>query len=153
MATAPLIHKNLPLAARAEVALSGFLSVDLFRMLAEQKVTELQLPRGSLFMASQTCFNIQGVALSTVLIAISKTPDFQPWTYGHARLSELPVEEWFSYLRNQSNNSQLTRRGYFQAGCRQQIKRGKHFKTQNPVSRAGEPPLTEQEFLSYLKIL
>ena len=122
-------------------------------MLAEQKVTELQLPRGSLFMASQTCFNIQGVALSTVLIAISKTPDFQPWTYGHARLSELPVEGVVQLLEKPKQQQSADMQGLLSSRLPATNQARKHFKTQNPVSRAGEPPLTEQEFLSYLKIL
>ena len=49
-----------------------------------------------------------GVALSGILICLTKDPEFSPWRYGHNRLTELPIEQHFSYLRQQSPNSQLT---------------------------------------------
>ena len=68
MCISSLLHRNMTLQDRAEAGLAGFLSLDLFRMVAEEKCDAFCLPRGSLFMAGQTCFNIQGVALSAAVM-------------------------------------------------------------------------------------
>lgn len=90
---APCTHKDLRLAQRCEVALSGFLCIDLFRMAAESLCSARTLPRGSLFMAPQTCHNLQGVALSVIVVCLTKSPDFSPWTRGQSRLSEIGALE------------------------------------------------------------
>lgn len=147
MCVSSLLHRNMTLQDRAEAGLAGFLSLDLFRMVAEEKAEELAVPRGSLFMSGQTCFNIQGVALSATVLTLCKDANWHPWKQGTCRLSELPVEEWFSLLRRQSSSSQLSARGYFAAGARTMMKHGKLLNNEKPMERKPEKSLTEDECL------
>ena len=95
MAVAPSMHRELSLLARCEVAMTGFVCLDLFRMVADQKASLRGVPRGSMFMAPQTMANLQGVALSVIAICISKPPSWSPWRRGTARVSEITVEQFF----------------------------------------------------------
>ena len=58
---APLLHRdpNVDLATRCEWALCGFLAIDIFKLLAEEQCSTMRLPKGSCFMATQTCTNLQ----------------------------------------------------------------------------------------------
>ena len=123
MNLAPILHTNLTIFLRCEVGLCGFLLLDIFKMLADDLCNEMRLPRGSCFLAPQTQANLQGVALSGILICLTKDPEFSPWRFGHNRLTELPIEQHFSYLRQQSPNSQLTSRSFWQAACRVSLRR------------------------------
>ena len=143
---APLLHRRLSLEHRCEVAVTGFLLVDLFRLTADQKCSKLKLPKGSLFMAGQTSTALQLCALSAALICITKTDDFEPFRTGFGRISELPIEQHFSFLRQQSSNSQLGARAYFQASARQTLRLNK-FLEKEPVPKKGEPALTEKKLL------
>lgn len=152
MCISSLLHRNMTLQDRAEAGLAGFLSLDLFRMVAEEKCDAFCLPRGSLFMAGQTCFNIQGVALSAAVMTLCKDANWHPWKQGTCRLSELPVEEWFSLLRRQSSNAQLSARGYFAAGARTMLKHGKLLNKEKPMERKPEKPLTDAECLGSIDL-
>ena len=77
-------------------------------MTAEEKTVEMKMPKGAGFMASQSVGNLQGCCLSVVAIVNTLDASWQPWRHGHARLSELPIEQWFAFLRAQSPNSQLS---------------------------------------------
>lgn len=123
MNLAPILHNNLTISLRCELGLCGFLLLDICKMLADELCLEMRLPRGSCFLAPQTQANLQGVALSGILICITKDPEFSPWRFGHNRLTELPIEQHFSYLRQQSPNSQLTSRSFWQAACRVSLRR------------------------------
>ena len=147
MCVSSLLHRSMTLQDRAEAGLAGFLSLDVFRMVAEEKCEEWGLPRGSLFLAGQTCFNIQGVALSAAVLTLCKDANWHPWKQGTCRLSELPVEEWFSLLRRQSANAQLSARGYFAAGARTLMKHGRLLNHEKAMERKPEKPLTEDECL------
>ena len=61
-------------------------------------------------------------ALSAAIICFTKSHDFEPWAHGFGRLTELPIEQFFSFCRRQSENSQLTARAYWQASARQCLK-------------------------------
>ena len=148
MCMAPLLHKRLPLAARCEIALSGYLALDLFKLKADQKCEQLYAPTGSTYMAPQTQHNLQGVALMTAVICCTKEATWSPWTYGQSRLSELSVEEWFSHLRKQSPNSQLSCRAYWKAGARTQLSHGQKLLECKAIDfKEGEPALTEEQLL------
>eukprot|EP00435_Cladocopium_sp_Y103_P026569 s3829_g6.t1 len=140
------MHSNIELTTRCELALSGFLCLDLFRMTAEEKTLEMKMPKGSGFMAAQTVGNLQGCCLSIISIALTLNPSWQPWRHGHARLSELPIEQWFSFLRAQSPNSQLSARGFFQASCRMSMKNNKVLLSEKPVPAGSQGALTDDEF-------
>ncbi|CAK8996274.1 unnamed protein product, partial [Durusdinium trenchii] len=144
---APAFHRDISLQERAEAALSGFLCLDMFQMLAMDKCKQMCLPAGSTFMAPVTCANLQYVALSTVVVCLTKDIDFEPWRYGNARLTEIAIEQVFGHLRSQMSNSQLTTRQYFAADARQS------FRSSNTLNRIklsnsnmGEEKLTHQQF-------
>ena len=153
MCTAPLLHKHLKLGHRAELALAGFLCLDLFRMLSEERCDAMQLPRGSCFMASQTTQTLQSCALACVVIAVSKPESWNPWERGVARLSELGIEQAFGNMRAQSRNSQLSSRGFFQADARLALKASKVINRERDLvdsavpEKSWEKPLTEEKFL------
>lgn len=117
-------------------------------MVSDEICTKRSLPTGSCFMAGQTCTNIQGCALSLVVLALTKETSFEPWKFGNARLSELPVEQWFSSLRSQSSNSQLSCRAFYQASARVLMKHGKLLDNIKAEPIQGTPPLSEAEFLA-----
>ena len=123
MNIAPLMHTSLSLPLRCETGLCGFLLLDMAKMIADDLCSEMRLPRGSCFMAPQTQANLQGCALSGILLCISKPEEFSPWRHGRTRLTELPIEQHFSYLRQQSPNSQLSARAFWRAACRVSLRR------------------------------
>ena len=147
MCVASLLHTRLTLMQRAEIAVAGFVSLDIFRLLAAKRCSALALPTGSTFMSPQTLFNIQGVALSALVVTVTKEENWHPFSHGQCRLSELGVEEWFSLLRRQSSNAQLTTRGFFQASARTTMHHGKILNKLMPRSKTPEPPLTDEQSL------
>jgi hypothetical protein len=117
-------------------------------MTAEEKTVEMKMPKGAGFMASQSVGNLQGCCLSVVAIVNTLDASWQPWRHGHARLSELPIEQWFAFLRAQSPNSQLSARGFFQASCRMSLKHNKQLMCEKPVPAGSQGALSEDEFFS-----
>ena len=81
---------------------------DLWFLLAQDRCTEMCLPKGSCSMAPQTIYNLQGCALVSVVMTITLQEEWAPWRNGQCRLWELPIEERFSLLRRQSSNAQLS---------------------------------------------
>lgn len=67
MNQAALQHTKMSLAHRCENALCGFLCLELFRMLADDKGHEMDTPTGASFLAPQTILNLQ----ACVSLAIS----------------------------------------------------------------------------------
>ena len=147
---APLLHRDLSLATRCEVGLCGFVAVDLFRMVAEEKTTEMGMPTGSGFMAAQTCSNLQSCALAGVLVTLTLDEHFQPWKFGNARLSELPIEQWFSFLRSQSPNAQLSSRAFWQAAGRVALRTGQALMKEKPVPSGFQSAIGEEECLDLI---
>ena len=138
MALAPALHRDLTLLQRCELGLTAFLSLDIFRMISSAKCREKGLPTGPLFMAPQTVFNLQGVALSVIAMCVSKPKGWTPWKRGSARASELTVEQFFSFIRAQSSNSQHTARSYWTAATRQNLRTGARMnKNMKADSRLG----------------
>ncbi|CAK9098701.1 ZnF_CDGSH domain-containing protein [Durusdinium trenchii] len=147
LCVAPALHKRMTLKERCSAALAGFLCLDLFQMCAHQTCVKMKLPKGSCFLAPQTVHNLQGTALATVVICATKDTGFEPWSFGHCRLSEISVEEYFGMLRSRSSNSQLSTRGYFYASALQAM-RSNHAlnKTKRkPEVQNGQSRLTELE--------
>ena len=50
---------------------------------------DMGLPAGSLFMASQTMENLQGAAMTAVVMSLTKPSLVDPWSRGHGRCSEI----------------------------------------------------------------
>ena len=147
MNLAPLLHTDLTMETRAELAAAGFTALELFKLLSEERCRDMKLPKGSCQMAPQSIANLVGVSLHVLVMSVTLDPEMDPWRFGTLRLSELPVEQWFSACRAQSNNSQLSTRGYWQASARTSLKNSKVLNSQKAVGLGNHRPLTEDEFL------
>ena len=151
MCIAPANHKPLSLSERCELSLAGFISLDLFKILADQLCSERGLPKGTLYFANQTLENLQSTALNTVLLACTKPSHWSPWQHGFCRVSELPIEQYFGHLRVQSQNAQLSSRSYWLASARTAFKTGRELNQKGktvPVKKP-EPCLTEKQPLGF----
>ena len=142
---APVLNRSLTLMQRCEVGLSGFVALNLFQQLAADLACEKSFPTGSLGMASQTTRNLQSANLAAVALTLSKRTDFEPWRQGFGRISELPVEQFFSSVRGQSPNSQLSCRAYWQASARQSLKLKKAIVKEAAPPLEGDEPLSDEK--------
>lgn len=145
---APLLHQRMSLKERCETALTGFVAMDLFRMVSDGICHERKLPKGSLFMANQTSANLQLASLTAALICLTKEDSWDAFRTGHGRLSEASIEQFFGQIRQQSQNSQHSCRSYFLASARQTLRMHKILSKQSPPNRT-EPKLTEAELLGF----
>lgn len=142
-----LLHSDLSLAERCEASVAGFVLMDIVQMLAAAKAHKLGMPVGSCQMARQTITNLQSCSMAAIIFCLTKEPAFQPFDHGFARMSELPIENWFGFIRVQSSNAQHSARSYWQSVGRQQLKHGKlllNAKTPRPSS---EKPLSDTVLL------
>eukprot|EP00438_Fugacium_kawagutii_P032581 Skav235943 [mRNA] locus=scaffold4666:46920:49854:- [translate_table: standard] len=133
---------------RAENAMTGFLLLDMFQLLASRDAARKSLPKGSCFLAPETVRNLQNSALAIIAVAASKDPIGSPWKNGEHRLDELGIEQMFGRLRSQSPTAQLTISQYWQASAKDMLKQSKE-KLPAEVQRAPSevlPPLTPDEF-------
>ena len=147
MTLAPCFHTALRLKDRCELALTGFICLDLFRVLADDLCSGMQLPRGSCYMAAQTVQNLQSSALGVITLCVSKEKSFNPWTFGFGRTTELSIEQTFGMLRVQSRNAQLSTRAFLQADARLAMKNSKVLNREKVRTMVEEEPLTDSEFL------
>ena len=122
LCVAPHLHKSMSTQTRCQSAMEGIILLDLFRLVADTSCNREGLPKGSRWIAPQTSDNLASVAMSMVVLAASKpNGTWDPFSQGHARYSELPIEEWFGHLRVQSSNAQLSARSYWRAAARKMI--------------------------------
>ena len=103
-------------------------------------------------MAAQTQHNLQACALAAIVIALTKGQELDPWRKGFGRLAELAIEHHFGHLRSQSQNAQLTCRGYWQASARDAMKAAKNLDKENPLAGT-ESPLTDDECLDLPRLI
>ena len=118
----PTSHKTMSMVDRATNCMSGFLLLDMFKMVSDFRCSKLSLPKGSLFLANETCRNLQHCSLSMIQVVLSKHAKTDPWAHGHHRLCELGVEEHFGRLRTQASNAQLSARSFWKACARDMMK-------------------------------
>lgn len=69
---AAALHKSMSLLDRCEIALTGLVLLDLWRLVAEKTAREMQVSPSSLCMALQTSKNLQSLAMSIAAITASK---------------------------------------------------------------------------------
>eukprot|EP00438_Fugacium_kawagutii_P008763 Skav206806 [mRNA] locus=scaffold1990:253368:261683:- [translate_table: standard] len=141
----PLLHCKSTLADRCETGIAGFVTIDIMRFLAEILCKKMGAPTGSTFLAPQTATNIQASCLSGILLCITKDANFEPWKFGEARLTELPIEEFFSFCRRQSANSQLSARAYFHAAARVALRNSNLLNKEKVNRLKGEKALTREQ--------
>lgn len=145
----PSNHKNMTVSQRCELSLTGFLALDLFKLVADKLCQEKRGPRGSCFMASQTVLMLQSTALTTVVICCTKEPEWNPWHYGFQRLSEQSIEQHFGHLRCQATNAQLSTRAYWLASARTMMKTNDDLnKSKRARPKDVEPPLSDEQPLA-----
>ena len=147
MALSPAFHTDISLLERCEIALTGFLTLDVFKFLADDTCETFGLPKGSCYMAPQSVANLQAIALSMVAYCVSKPATFHPFRHGFARMTELAIEQVFGQLRVQSRNAQLSTRGFLQADARLAMRNGKLLNREKPQELQERPHLTEDQFL------
>ena len=89
------------------------------------------------------------------ILCSSWQESFAPFK-GHARLSELGIEQGFGELRRHSPNSQLSARSFAVASAGRTLREIEHALTKqgsDPKAPAkGEPAVTEKRFLDYKDI-
>ena len=126
----------MPLKVRCENALTGYVLLDIWRLVADRICTSRKLGRGSLWMAPQTHKNLQCCALGIVAVALNFDFPGDCWKSGHWRMTELPIEEWFGRLRSRSSTSQLSARAFWRSAAKEMLRYVKEGKVQ-PSSRSG----------------
>ena len=87
--------------------------------------------------------------MSLVVIALTKDELGNPWLRGHARLSELKIEEFFGRLRNQVPDANLTCRSYWKCAARLLLigqRMAQKNKGLDPPFLPSMPALTNEEF-------
>ena len=139
----PANHRCMSLFERCETALTGFVLIDMFGLLAQVTCKKLQWAKGSTWMAPQTANNLQQVALGIVSVAVSKSKFGDPWV-GTNRMNEISVEEHFGRIRMTSPNAQVTARSYWRAVARELFCRRDKVLNNQPLEEL--PPLTDEEF-------
>ena len=125
--------------------MTGFVLLDLWKLVADRIALQRSLAKGSLFMANQTRAALQSVAMSVILIALTKDDLGNPFCHGHCRVTELGVEEWFGRIRAQSQSAQHTARSFWKAAAKEMLVRGAKEITDTPPCDTLKP-LTPGEF-------
>lgn len=69
---APLVHRQMSLEVRCELAMTGYVLWDLWHMMGAQREAEQGALVGSMTMARETVTNLQGLCLSLLTIAVGK---------------------------------------------------------------------------------
>ena len=129
-------------------ALTGFILLDVFKMVSDIACSSRNLPRGTLFLACETYRNLQHVALGLVAYCLCKDSEQDPWSRGHQRLTELGVEEWFGRIRLQSSNAQHSARSFFKASAREMLRAAKSSpKPPQPHVQKQLAPISDSDFV------
>lgn len=140
---------------RVENGLTGYVLLDLWKIMADKITTKRKLPKGALSIAPQTQQNLQSVVLGMLSYALGKdAASPNPFSKGHCRMTELPVEEWFGRLRMRSVTAQLTTTAFWRAAAKEMIRASKNKKGEMkavPCDSEPLPPLTEGEFFDCSK--
>ena len=102
---APLLSKSLNMQQRLECAVSGFVCLDIFSLLASYRCSQLHLPTGSCFMAAQTVVNLQACALAAVVITVTKHESMSLWWHGDMFCLRCPTHVSRSSLSSSSSGS------------------------------------------------
>ena len=139
------MHRTMSMVKRAECAMSGFVLLDLWKIVADKIAFQRGVAKGSLYMANQTRSALQSVAMSVILIALTKDELGDPFCHGHARVTELGIEEWFGRIRGQSQSAQHTARSFWKAAAKEMLVRGAKEFTDTPPCDTLKP-LTPAEF-------
>ncbi|CAJ1354521.1 unnamed protein product [Effrenium voratum] len=103
LATASLLHGDLPRKERLEHALSGICLLDFGEIMAKDLAKELGVPKKQLWLDSRTHHTLRDLCASVVLAAYGVHGSVM-WP----RLTEITLEKRFGRLRNQFCTGQMT---------------------------------------------
>ena len=131
---------------RVQNAMCGYVLLDLFRLVAEQRCSKLSLPKGTLFLHPETLRNVQHIGLAVIAVCLTGCKSGNPFARGHHRLSELAIEEHFGSLRTQSVSAQLTARAFWKAAAREMVRAMKCRKPCEPPHDSLDP-ISNEDFL------
>ena len=128
-----MTHHGMSLRQRVENSMTGFLLLDLWRVVADRLERQRGVQKGSLYLANQTRVSLQNVCLNLIVVAMSKDDVGDPFKYGHLRLTEAAVEEHFGMVRSQSASAQHSARSFWKASP-------KHMLARSRTKEALKPP-------------
>lgn len=132
---------------RAESALTGYLLLDLWHLLASRKEQKQGTKKGTFCMAKQTKEALQNVAASIAVMTTSKPEGWNPWHRAQT-LSEVHIERFFGRLRRFSESGDMTVRTYWSHSAsvaRSQLFRMKNSQQSQVVDNT--PALSEEKLL------
>ena len=138
------MHKSMSLLDRLENALSGYVLLDLFKLLSGKECKRRGLPPNSLWMAVQTHRNLQYVVMGFVSALMGKDEVGDPWKSSHHRWTELPIEMWFGRLRSRASSAQFNAKQYWSHAAAEMMRTQK-FGVGESDSSILRPP-TDEEF-------
>ena len=160
-AEAPVTHQTMKMEDRVLNAMSGFVALDLFRLVADSQCAKAGLPKGSFFLAAEIARNLQHCVLGLLQVCVSKSAHGCPFRHGYGRLSEISIEQWFGRLRTQSTSAELSTRSFWNAAARDMLKCRYKNKDQTsppedllePISAAEFYQASEKAFKAALRLV
>ena len=115
LVTTATFHPGLSVSERLENSLTAYVLLDLAELEAVQTARERGMSKNQLWLPRQTHSNLQHQC-GFIAIACASLPEDTPWFPW--RSSELPLEQWFGYLRGQYSSSQMRARDFLHASAR-----------------------------------
>ena len=103
---------------RCELAATGFIASDLQHMLARAKEQDEGQKAGSFSMSTVTLDNYQQMCVTALQMSASLPPNLG---LNPKKLTEMTIEHWFKYLRDQHQTRKMTARDYDIASVRQMM--------------------------------
>ena len=134
---------------RFENSLCAFLLLDLGELVATERGRNLGIPKSRLWLAHQTQANLQELSGCIAIACISK-PDHLDWL--PFRSSELPLEQWFGWLRKQFPNSQFRARDFCHASARKTFQQFQKIKSMSTtwspqMPKSLEDAVSDEEYI------
>ena len=140
---APFMHLTMAMSDRLENCLTGYVLLDLFKILSHRECKARALPQGTLWMAPQTHRNLQYCVQGFIQACFAKDPVGNPWQ-SHHRWTELPIELWFGRLRQRMPQATFNSKQYW-AQAAKEMMREKKLGVGATDDSILDPP-TDQEF-------
>lgn len=140
----------MTLKARCQNCMTGIVLLNLFKYLADRESQRRGFAKGFCWIAPQTHSNLIVVAKGCIAMCLSWNQPGSPWSAGHCRCTELPIEEYFGRLRSQSSNAQMNVRSFWKFEARElhRVNRvNQREKKPGAVDVKDMPALSEKEFL------
>lgn len=138
------MHKTMSVSDRIQSALAGYCLLDLWKILSDREARKRGVPVGSLWLAPQTRKNLQSSAIGLISALLSKDKTGNPFCHGHARWTQLHLEQWFGRLRMRQHDAKFTAKQYWKASATEMIRVNK-LQNVSADTSVMEPP-SDTEF-------